>query len=121
MAVKGLLKRKSPAGSTFNETVIQMLKNDPAFREEYIRETLKEDDPQMLILSLRKVIDAMGGVGVLSKETNLNRTQLYRTLSKQGKPEYFTLTRILNYLGLHFSVERNKKRVKGMKLQASCR
>lgn len=120
MAVKELLKHKSPAGSTFDETIIQMLKHDPAFREEYIKETLREDDPQMLILSLRKVIDAIGGVSTLSRKTRLNRTQLYRTLSKRGKPEYFTLTRILEYLGLHFSVERNQKRTKVAKIPVSC-
>jgi len=118
MAVKELIKHKSPIGSAFDETIIQMLRDDPAFREEYIKETLKEDDPQMLVLSLRKVIDAIGGVSALSKETGLNRTQLYRTLSKQGKPEYFTLTRILEYLGLHFSIERNKKRTKLIKVAA---
>lgn len=116
--VNSVLKRKSPIGSSFDETVVQMLKDDPAFREEYIRATLKEDDPQMLILSLRKVIDAVGGVSTLSKETGLNRTQLYRTLSKDGKPEYFTLTRILKYLGLHLSITRNKKRTKFAKIAA---
>jgi probable addiction module antidote protein len=95
-----------------------MLRNDSAFREEYIKETLKEDDPQMLILSLRKVIDAIGGISVLSRETKLNRAQLYRTLSPHGQPEYFTLTRILAYLGLHFSVERNQKRVHFIKTAA---
>jgi len=87
-----------------------MLREDPGFREEYIQQTLKDDDPRMLILSLRKVVDAVGGISALSKETKLNRTQLYRTLSEKGKPEFFTLARILNYLGLHFCVERNARR-----------
>jgi probable addiction module antidote protein len=110
MAHKEIQRRKSPVGSDFNDTVIQMLREDVAFREEYIKETLSEKDPQALIISLRRIIDAVGGIGWLSKQTGLNRTQLYRTVSKDGKPEYFTLTKILNVMGMHFTVERNSKK-----------
>lgn len=102
-------KQTSAKGRTLDETVVEMLKNDPAFREEYIRQMLKEDDPQMLVLSLRKVVAAIGGFAPLARETGLNRTQLYRTLSEDGKPEFLTLAAILRFLGMHFTIERDHK------------
>jgi len=120
MAVKRSIKPASPVGNTFDEIVVQMLRCDHAFREAFIQETLQEQNPQQLILSLRQVIDALGGISVLAKETALNRKQLYRMLSQRGKPDFFTLTRILNYLGLHLSVERNEERFEFIKKTATC-
>jgi|WetSurMetagenome_2_1015567.scaffolds.fasta_scaffold944642_1 probable addiction module antidote protein len=105
-------KHKGPTERNFDDLVVEQLRKDVKFREEYIKQTLEEDDPQSLILCLRRLVNAVGGVGLVAKETGFNRTQLYRTLSEHGRPEYLTLNKILSFLGMHFTVESNKRRQK---------
>ena len=105
----------SPLGTRLDEMVVQMLRKDPAFREEYIRQNIEEGDPQELLDCLRRVVDAAGGIGALSKAIGLNRSQLYRTLSKEGRPEFSTVTKVLKWLGLHLTVERDRKFSSGVR------
>jgi probable addiction module antidote protein len=105
----------SSLGTSFDEMMVQMLRKDPAFREEYIRQSVEEGDPQALLDCLRHVVDAVGGIGALSKDIGLNRSQLYRTLSKEGRPEFSTVTKVLRWLGLHLTVERDRKKVTGVR------
>jgi probable addiction module antidote protein len=49
---------------------------------------------------------AFGGVQKIAEEAGLNPTQLYRTLSSQGNPEFRSLAAILKAMGLRLAVER---------------
>ena len=55
--------------------------------------------------SEKDVANAQGGIGQLSKKSNLNRQGLYRALSKEGNPRLETLVSILKTLGLRLSVK----------------
>ncbi len=87
----------------FNELLSKQLK-DPAFAEAYINESLKEDDPSLLLHSLANVVKARGGMLQLHRQTGLSRGNLYKALSKKGRPELPTISRILNAIGFHLMV-----------------
>ena len=73
-------------------------------RAEYLKAVLSENDESSLMLAIREIIDSMGGIGKLSKETGLARESLYRTLSENGNPRFSTLFKVLDNMGLQLSV-----------------
>ena len=58
------------------------------------------DSEEVFLLGLRNVVDAHGGIGELSKNTELNRENLYRVLSEGGNPKLSSLALILEILGI---------------------
>jgi probable addiction module antidote protein len=73
----------------------------------YLNEVLEEDDPKLLMLALRNVADANGGIAVLAEQTGLNRESLYKTLSGNRNPGIETINTILHAYNLHLSVTPN--------------
>jgi len=70
----------------------------------YLNEVLEEDDPKLLMLALRNVADAHGGVAALAEQTGLNRESLYKTLSCTRNPGIETINMILHAYKLRLSV-----------------
>lgn len=94
---------------SYQEYLIKSLK-DPVEAEAYLNVALEEGDPQLLLLALRNVAEANGGMAKLAKKTSLNRENLYRLLSLKGNPEYSSLCTILNTLGFKLAATlKNKK------------
>ena len=98
--------------------VAENLKKDEAFRGEYLKGLLTEKDIPFLAASLKPVIQAMGGVGKLSKETGLGRQSLYKALSGKVLPDFPTLIKILNFAGYDLALKKREKRPKGAVAQA---
>ena len=63
-----------------------------------------DQDKEALMLALKDVADAQGGIGWLAKETHLNREHLYYLLSGKGNPRLDTLSIIFKAFGLHLNV-----------------
>ncbi len=64
-----------------DEAMAEWFREDPAFAAEYLNQLLKEGEPADLLVALRQMAQAHGGiVRTLAKGTELNATQLYRTL-----------------------------------------
>ncbi len=61
-------------------------------------------DTEAFLLAIRDVAKAMGGIGKLAEETNLNRQSLYKALSSNGNPRLDTLLAILRGLGFRLSI-----------------
>jgi len=70
----------------------------------YIEVALMEGDAGDLLLALRNVAEARGGIARIAERTGLNREALYRTLSKRGNPKLKSLAAILSANGLRLSV-----------------
>jgi probable addiction module antidote protein len=87
---------------------VELLQKDAAFREEYIKSALKEQDLALLGVKLRNIVDALGGIGKLSKASGLNRTSLYKSLSGNFAPGLDTVEKIFDFAGFSLSVERKK-------------
>jgi probable addiction module antidote protein len=58
-----------------------------------------DGDIEALLLALRHVAEAQGGVSSLAKKAHLNRESLYKTLSGTGNPQFGTMGRVLKGLG----------------------
>jgi len=83
---------------SYHAELIKQLK-DPKEAAEYLNACL-EDSEEVFLLGLPNVVEARGGVGSLSRQTELNRENLYRSLSKKGNPKLSSLSIILEALGI---------------------
>ena len=63
-----------------------------------------DQDKEALLLALKDVAEAQGGIGWLAKETHLNREHLYYLLSGKGNPRLDTLSMIFKAFGFHLKV-----------------
>ena len=77
---------------------------DPEFAAAYLTLAAEEEVPGDFLYALRKVIDAHGGIGSIAKKAKLNRQQLYKTLSREGNPEFLTLRAMLAAAGFALTV-----------------
>lgn len=88
-----------------------------------LEEYEKDRDRVGLLLALKDLADAQGGIAKLAEKTKLSRQSLYKSLSEKGNPKLETLETILNGLGFRLSVvplnEESEKRGKAKKLQKS--
>lgn len=97
-----------------DDFIVQQLKKDKRFLEAYLNEALSDEaeDPRVVLDMLRKVAEASGGVRRLAQVADLNRQNLYKALSaEKGNPEFFTVNKIVNALGFHFKLVKNKRRL----------
>ena len=69
-----------------------------------LNEVLADGDQQELLVTLRQMALAFGGVRTIAEQAELNPTQLYRTLSAEGNPSLSSLTAILKAMGLRIAV-----------------
>jgi len=86
---------------------------DPEFAAAYLSYTAESDDPSDFMFALRRVTEAYGGIGKIAKRAKLNRQQLYKTLSREGNPEFRTLRAMLAAAGFKLTVapkEKSKER-----------
>lgn len=92
----------------YREQLIESLK-DPKEATAYLQVALDEyqsdGNSEALLIALRNIADAKGGISKLSKKTHLNRQSLYNTLSHKGNPKLRTLGILIKVLGFHLIVE----------------
>jgi probable addiction module antidote protein len=89
-----------------DEAMAEEFKKDPAYTLELLNEILEDGEQGELLIALRQMAKAFGGVQSVAEKANLNPTQLYRTLSEEGNPELRSLSAILKAMGLRLAVER---------------
>ena len=86
-----------------DESVIEMLRSDPEFAREYLNaafEALNEDGGDAgLLVALRHMVEANGGMAVVSEKAGLSRESLYRALSLKGNPTLWTMKKIIHAVG----------------------
>jgi probable addiction module antidote protein len=92
----------------YHEWLINSLKNKKeaaAYLQVALEEYQNDGDLEAFLLALRHVAEAQGGLGMLSKKTNLNRESLYKTLSSKGNPKLQTIGLLLKGLGFEFAIK----------------
>ena len=65
----------------------------------YLAACMEEGDPALITYAIG-VIARAKGMTELARETGLTRESLYRSLSKNGNPEFVTVLKVLDALGL---------------------
>lgn len=88
-----------------DESMAELYRNDPALALELINSVLEDGDQAELLILLRQLALAFGGVKAIAEQAQLNPTQLYRTLSPHGNPALSSLSSILKAMGLRLAVQ----------------
>lgn len=97
---------KSRTSISHDAAVVRELREDPEFAAEYLKAALEEaDDPRVLLIALRHVAEARGGVAKVAKAAGIERESLYRALSPRGNPRLSTLVAVTKAMGLKLTVE----------------
>ncbi len=85
----------------------ELFRDDPAYAVSLVNAILEDGEPGELLIVLRQMAKAFGGVTAIAEKASLNPTQLYRTLSPEGNPSLTTLASILKAMGLRLAVEKD--------------
>jgi probable addiction module antidote protein len=89
-----------------DECVIRELREDPKFAVEYLKVALEDtDEPGVLLIALRRIAQARGGIAKVAKAAGVERESLYRALSARGNPRLSTLIAVTKAVGLKLTVE----------------
>jgi probable addiction module antidote protein len=98
------MKRK--ASISHDEAMVAELRRDRKFAAEYLRAALEDtEEPKVLLVVLRQLAEAHGGMAKIAKAAGVERESLYRALSPRGNPRLSTLTAVLKALRLKLTVE----------------
>jgi len=88
----------------YEDWLVEQLK-DPAEAAAYIEAVIAGGDQAAIMLALRQVAQAQGGIAEIARKAKLTREATYRMLSKSGNPELKSLTAVLSAAGLRLSVK----------------
>jgi probable addiction module antidote protein len=89
-----------------DRALVAELRASAEFAAEYLRAALEdEDEPRVLLLALRQITEARGGIAKVAKAAGVQRESLYRALSARGNPRLSTLTAVAKAVGLKLTVE----------------
>ncbi len=100
--------------TSYEEGLLESLK-DPLEAQAYLEAALEEyeqtGETDPLLLALKDVAKAQGGIGALSQRAGLNREHLYRVLSSKSQPRLDKLLAIVSGLGFRIRLEPQKSLV----------
>lgn len=101
--IEGVMTMKD---RSYDDVMVDMYRKDPALAAGVLDSILEDGNDQgELLVTLRQMTKAFGGVPAVAKAAALNPTQLYRTLSDKGNPELRSLNAILRTMGLRLTVQ----------------
>ena len=88
-----------------DEAMAEMYQKDPAYTFQLLNSILEDGNQGELLIALRQMANAFGGVQAVAEQAHLNPTQLYRTLSPEGNPALCNFSAILKAMGMRLSVQ----------------
>jgi probable addiction module antidote protein len=88
-----------------DEAMAEMYQEDPTYALQLLNSILEDGDQSELLIVLRQMTKAFGGVQAIAEQAHLNPTQLYRTLSPDGNPVLSSFSAILKAMGMRISVQ----------------
>jgi probable addiction module antidote protein len=76
----------------------------PKAMSAYLSEAFAEGDPKAITHALG-VIARARGMSKLARESGVAREALYKALSQEGNPEFSTIVKVVNAMGLELAVK----------------
>ena len=104
-AVKARPARKVPPYRAHDVATVESFRKYPRFAAEYLNQVLADGNQEELMVTLRYMAEAFGGVPKLAARAQLNATTLYRTLSPNGNPELRSIKALLGAMGMRLAVQ----------------
>lgn len=99
-------KKQDVTSVSHDECMIRELREDPKFAVEYLKAALEDtEEPAVLLIALRRIAEARGGIAKVAKAAGIERESLYRALSARGNPRLSTLVAVTKAVGLKLTVE----------------
>jgi probable addiction module antidote protein len=96
---------------SYEENLLKRLQ-DPELAQAYLEaafESYEQDgDTEVLLLAMRHVAEAQGGIGELAKRTTISREHLYDILASKHNPRLDNWLNIISGLGFRVRLERQK-------------
>ena len=87
-----------------DDAMAELFREDMAAAAATLDAILADGDQGEMLVTLRQMTKAFGGMPAVAKAAELNATQLYRTLSQKGNPEVRSLNAVLRTMGLRLAV-----------------
>ncbi|MCL2524156.1 MAG: addiction module antidote protein [Betaproteobacteria bacterium] len=88
-----------------DEAMAEVFRKDPTYAVELLNSILEDGDQGELLIALRQMAKAFGGVSSVAEKAQINSTHIYRALSARGNPEIRSLSAILKTMGLRLAVQ----------------
>jgi probable addiction module antidote protein len=101
-----------PPSVPYEPHLIEQLR-DPAEAAAYLEAAIDEGHEGALMVALRHVAQAQGGIAHVARKAKLTREAAYRMLSKSGNPELRSLKALLAATGLRLAVKPVGKQIRG--------
>lgn len=96
--------RNKASATSYTDQLVEDLK-DPVEAAAYLQAAIEEGDREALLVAMRHVTAAHGGMTAIAQQTGLSRESLYRAFSRRGNPTVATLSSVLAATGLRLSVQ----------------
>lgn len=97
---------KARASVSHDDMMDKRLRENPEFATEYLKAAIEDtDEPRVLLIALRRIAEARGGIAKVAKAAGVERESLYRALSASGNPRLSTLAAVTKAIGLRITVE----------------
>ena|ERR1700722_1365561 len=97
---------KDQTSISHDEAMVKKLRQRPRFAAEYLKASMEDtDEPEVLLIALRQIAEANGGLAKVAKAAGIERESLYRALSVRGNPRLSTILGVMKAVGLKLTVE----------------
>jgi len=107
--------------TSYEENLIKHLQ-DPELAQAYLEtafESYQDDkDTEALLLAMKDVAEAQGGIGKLAKKITVSREHLYDILSSKHNPRLDNWLEIISALGFRVKLERQEKKAGHSRIKA---
>lgn len=87
-----------------DEVVAALVRKDSSLAAQVLSEFLKEENQRELLLALREMTKAVGGVAMLAEQAGVSPRQLDRQISSDGNPSVSSFAAILKTMGMQLRV-----------------
>jgi probable addiction module antidote protein len=88
-----------------DDAMAELYSDDPEFAVAMLNAILLDGDQAELMVMMRQMAKAFGGVQSVAEKAHLNATQIYRTLSPDGNPVLSSFTAILGAMNMQLAVQ----------------